>query len=271
MSEMTDRPKMQQLGELDPNATIWRYLTFQKFVSLIATGALWFSKLQVFEDAFEGTIPEPARRGQEVLNRSMEDWFQDDEVKRQIRRFTEENEENGREMIVASCWFISKHESVKMWGEYAIDDEGVVIKSTIGDLAQSLALSHDQWWIGKVSYIDFTQHDSMDVYQGSQAHLRASLKSKEYTDESELRVATVNWVTLGCLNPDGSPPDEKQRAGFVYSEGRSGIFVKANLPVMIGELRTAPGATDWHRSRVDLLRSTAGIRVPVSSSALSMP
>jgi hypothetical protein len=50
---------MKQIGELDPNTVIWRYLSMSKFVSLIRTSALWFSKLQIFEDVFEGTTPEP--------------------------------------------------------------------------------------------------------------------------------------------------------------------------------------------------------------------
>jgi hypothetical protein len=70
---------MQQLGKLDPSTIIWRYLTFPKFVSLITTGALWFSKLQVFEDTFEGMTPDPARSILKEQHRDMECWFQDEE------------------------------------------------------------------------------------------------------------------------------------------------------------------------------------------------
>jgi hypothetical protein len=84
-----------------------------------------------------------------------------------------------------------------------------------------------------VNYIDLSTHEGMDVYEGNQAHLRAFLKGKNYSHESELRVATFNMVAPGCLNPDGSPPNEKQRAGLTYSPGRPGIFVKTNLAVLI--------------------------------------
>ena len=77
------------------------------------------------------------------------------------------------------------------------------------------------------------------------------------------------FVEPGCLTPDGSPPNEKQRAGLVYSIGRPGILVKANLRTLIRGLRVAPGATDHHRCTADLLRSVVGISVPVVSSELS--
>lgn len=260
---------MQQVGELEPDTVIWRYLTISKFLSLVKTSALWFSKLQVFEDVFEGMTPEPARSRLKSQHRDMENWFQDEERKQQIRRSLEDNEENGRELIVANCWFIGDQESKRMWIEYAKGDEGVVIQSSARDLARSLVMSHKKFWIGKVNYIDPVCHDGMDAYEAHQAHLRAFLKSKKYLHENELRVATMNWVAPGCLNPDGSPQNEKQRAGLVYSPERPGIFVRVNLHTLIRGLRVAPGATDQHLSVVDILRSTAGIPIPALRSELS--
>ena len=96
------------VSEFDPSATAWRYMTFEKFTSLIQREALWFSKLQIFEDQEEGLIPGPARAALKAQHRDMEDWFPDEERKRQARRFVEDNESNGRELIVASCWFIGE-------------------------------------------------------------------------------------------------------------------------------------------------------------------
>jgi hypothetical protein len=258
-----------QIGVVDPNTVIWRYLTFPKFASVIDLGALWFSKLQILEDAQEGMTPEVTRRTMKDQHQDMENWFRDEERKRQVRRFVEDNEENGRELIVASCWFISEHESKEMWAEYAKDDEGLVIKSTAGDLIRALVRSHDKWWIGKVSYIDRATHAGMNVYEGHQAHLRAFLKTIKYSNESELRMATMNFVAPGCLNPDGSSRTEKQRAGFTYSPDRPGIYVRANLSALIKEVRTAPGASDSHRMKIGLLLSKGESQIPIARSELS--
>lgn len=124
--------------------------------------------------------PEPARGNLKAQHRDMENWFPDEERKEQVRRFVEDNEGNGRELIVANCWFISDHEFKKMWIEYAKDDEGVVIRSTAGALSRALIMSHDRFWIGKINYVDPTYHDGMNVYEAGQAHLRAFLKRNEY-------------------------------------------------------------------------------------------
>ena len=63
-----------------------------------------------------------------------------------------------------------------MWAEYAKDDEGIVIKSTVEALTRSLVQSlKNKWWIGRVSYVDLGTYEGMDIYEGNQAHLRAFL------------------------------------------------------------------------------------------------
>jgi hypothetical protein len=233
------------------------------------TQALWFSKLGVFIDALEGTIPEPARAQMKSQHRDMEEWFQDEEMKQQVRRFAEVNEDDGRELIVANCWFIGERESQEMWNNYVNNDEGVAIRSTARDLAKSLSLSHKNFWMGRVHYVDRAKHSRMNTHEAHQAHLRAFLKSEQYAFENELRVAPMNWVAPGCLNPDGSPQTEKQKSGLVYSGDRRGILVCARLPMLIKEVRTAPGASEWHRNLIKLLLTQASIPCSLVRSELA--
>lgn len=263
---MSDQFERLQLGDLDPNATIWRYLTFPKFISLLLTQALWFSKLSMLEDTFEGMTPALTRAAMKRQHRDMEDWFPDENRKQQVRQFVELNEADGRELIVANCWFMDNHESQTMWDGYARNAEGVAISSTARRLANSLAISHKNWWIGKITYIDFTAYSEMNLYDGSQAHRRAFLKSTKYSDERELRVATMNWVAPGCLNPDGSPQTDKQKAGLVYSLDRPGILVLSHLPTLITQIRTAPKASEWHHNLIKLLIARTNIKCDVMRS-----
>jgi hypothetical protein len=259
-----------QLGDIGPDQVIWRYLPFNRFASLVALSALWFSKLQNFVDQEEGITPDVTRAELKRQHLEMEEWFPDEERKRQVRRFVEDNEESGRELIVANCWFMAERESQNMWDAFGNGDEGVVVKSTVGALVRSLAMSHDKWWFGKVTYIDPSTHNAMDAYEGSQAHLRAFLKNACYAHENELRLATMNYVAPGCLNPDGSPPNERQRAGYVYSANRPGIYVTVNLTALITELRTSPNASDSQREKIERLLSKTGCAAPVRSSELSV-
>jgi hypothetical protein len=268
---VSDQFEQLRLGDLDSHATIWRYFTFPKFISLLLTRALWFSKLSILADALEGMTTELTRAQMKSRHRDMEEWFPDQERKQQVRRFVEVNEEDGRELIVANCWFIGEHESQQMWDDYVRNDEGVAIRSTAECLANSLCLSHECWWMGKVNYVDLARYDRMNVYEGHQAHLWAFLKSEKYAFENELRVATMNWVAPGCLNPDGSPQTEKQKSGLVYSPDRRGVLVSARLPVLMEEVRTAPGTSEWHHNLIDLLLKNARIPCPVVRSEHENP
>jgi hypothetical protein len=247
-----------RLGDLERNVTIWRYFTFPKFISLLVTGALWFSKLGTLE-SLEGTIPGPTRAQMRIEDRAIEDWFPDEWRKQQVRRFVERNEEDGRELIVANCWFIGERESQQMWDGYGGNNEGVAIRSTAECLANSLFVSPECWWIGKIKYVDLANYDRMNVYEGQQPHLRAFLKDKKYASENELRVATMNLVTAGCLNPDGSAQTEGQKSGLTYSPDRSGILVRANLGKLMKEIRTAPKMPEWHHNLIALIIRNAKI------------
>jgi hypothetical protein len=228
-------------GELNPSIAIWRYLTFKKFVSFLELKALWFAKLANFEDLEEGAMPGLARQQLKHQHHQMEAWFPDEQRRAQVRRFVEDNEQYGRDLIVASRWFASEQESPNMWTEYAKGPEGIVIRSSPAALDTSLVQSlKDKWWIGKVRYVDLATHHEMDAYEAHQAHLRAFLKGRRVSHENEVRVATMNFVAPGCLNPDGSPQSEKQRRGFIDASNGPGIYVQANLSGLVSELRTAP-------------------------------
>jgi len=259
---------MIQFGSVDADTVIWRYLPFDKFKSLVGLSALWFSKLQTFMDTEEGITPVVARRELKRQHQEMETWFPDEERKRQVRGFVETNEQDGRELIVANCWFIANHESQNMWDEFGRDNEGVVVKSTVGGLVRSLMMHDKQWWVGSVKYIDPSTHAGMNAYEASQAHLRAFLKNAKYAHENEFRVAARNFVMQGRLNPDGSPPSARQLAGYCYSPNRKGIFVTVNLSVLVTEVRTSPKASDLHRKQVELLLVAAGCAAPVRPSEL---
>jgi hypothetical protein len=259
----------QQIGELDPDVVIWRYLPFSRFTQLVQFRALWFSRLAAFVDLEEGLTPAIPRAELQAQHRLMEDWFPDEERKRQIRRAHDDNERYGREMIVATCWYVEEHESERMWVLYGKDHEAVAIKSTVRELAGSLTQSlKAKLWIGKVRYVDMAKHEGMDVYQASQAFQRAFLKGMAYSRENELRIATMNLVAPGCLNPDGSPQTDKQRAGHTDTTDGPGICVMANLQRMIKEVRIAPGETNSHRERVERLVREAGFAIPVLKSTL---
>ena len=55
--------KFRNLVRDDKIKTVWRYMSFPKFMSLLTYQALWFSKLNMLEDKYEGTIPAKTKQG----------------------------------------------------------------------------------------------------------------------------------------------------------------------------------------------------------------
>ena len=53
---------LRDLTQDDMNLTVWRYMPFSKFISLLVYQAIWFSKLNILQDQFEGMMPEVTKK-----------------------------------------------------------------------------------------------------------------------------------------------------------------------------------------------------------------
>jgi hypothetical protein len=107
------------------NCTIWRYISFAKFVWLIAKDALCFSRLDQYDDWWEGLLP----RGRNI------------ESKKYIRYNKYIN-----------CWHMNNSESDAMWKLYGTGGETVAIKTNVGRLIKSLEKCPIDVFIGKIKY-----------------------------------------------------------------------------------------------------------------------
>jgi hypothetical protein len=70
--------------------------------------------------------------------------FNSPEHHRQIDAWADDNENDGRELYVVSCWFLGEHTSERMWREYGGSTEAVAIKSTIGRLVNNVFVPRDE-------------------------------------------------------------------------------------------------------------------------------
>lgn len=246
---------------------ILRFLTASKFFSLISQRAVWFSRLGALEDQFEGRMPDPTKRRLQSSNRRWEKTFPHPGHRRQLREAADRNERGGGDMLAVNCWFADRTESVQMWQTYVGSEEGVAIESSCELLVKNLA--HREYArIGLVRYVDFEQED-MGLYLGNQAIERAYLKRPEFSGERELRIATMNLVAPGCLNPDGTPPTPQQLAGpGMFDPVRPGFFIQANVGSLVRLARLAPGASETFADEVRTAVATAGLAFPVERSVL---
>jgi hypothetical protein len=127
--------QLKNLSEADLDLTVFRYLTFSKFISMLSYQALWFPKLNILRDKFEGGLPFHAENKMKKENEQWKKTFNSPEFHTQIDSWPERNVQDGRELAVVNCWFLGDNDSQKMWDEYVGTPEGVIIKSTVRKLA----------------------------------------------------------------------------------------------------------------------------------------
>ena len=259
-------PLYSTIDASDLDRTVWRYLTFSKYVSLLTYQAIWFSKLNILVDEFEGAMPSPvdALMTEEHLKlRSVLPA----ELHDQLHTMNAKNVADGKELTVVNCWLLAEEESPAMWREYA-GDEGVAIKSTVRLLSENISCDPGRSHIGKVRYVDLSTH-VMNAYEASQAHHRAFLKRLEFGGEKELRIATMSLRGPMCVGMDGVPLTPADYNGIGMNNFKyPGLYIRANLPKLITGTVLSPNASAWFELLVKRMVSLSKVGAPVMRSSL---
>lgn len=247
-----------------------RYLTLEKFVSLLELEAMWFSRLGALQDRFEGTLPKKARDRLLNRDRDIAGNFPEPRLRPAIMQMTERDVEVCRGLAAVNCWFLGQQESEKMWREYGQGGTGVTIRSTVKRLATSFQITGDYALaseIGRVQYVDFESHDFADVEELESINGKAFLKEKSFSSEQEVRVMILNCLHSGCLNPDGTPVSASQFAVCGPTDpNRDGFYVRCRLPELIQAVVVGPHARSHFFTLIKRLVSRYRLFVPVEKS-----
>jgi hypothetical protein len=130
---------------------VWRYMSFGRFVWMLKRKALWMSRVDQLDDAWEGVLG--AGKGP---------------VERRI---------------FVNCWTAQNSESHAMWSIYCTSKEGVAIQTTLSKLRRSVG----QFSVLPVQYVD---PGSMRGEKVTALEL-AVRKRKPFQYEKELRIVHV--------------------------------------------------------------------------------
>ncbi len=131
-----------------PDGTvIWRYFNFERFVDILKTNSLWFSRPFCFEDQWEGLFPPSYVRRTRQYADANGIPFEEFDLEFRRRRLRH------RYAHFVNCWHMSDHESDAMWKLYTLPREGIegiAIQSTVGDVNECLR-PHNS---GRMEYYD---------------------------------------------------------------------------------------------------------------------
>lgn len=261
--------QLYNLTEADLDTTVWRYLTFSKFIAMVSYGALWFPRLEYLLDAFEGTLPKSTAAAIMEQNQQWKPVFDAPDLHKQLDEAHEVNVRDGRSLTNANCWFIGEEESKLMWDEYVGTPEGVAVRSTVRQLRENIYIPTEVSFIGRVKYVDFSSYE-LSTYEGHQAHHRAFLKDKfRFEHKDELRISTMNLRTLACLDPLGTPLKREDIAGKGMNNfDQPGVHVRVNLNNLFDTVVIAPDAPSWLFKLIQHIQLNSGFEWVIERSNL---
>jgi hypothetical protein len=150
----------------DKRQKLWRYMDLSKFLSMLQSEALWFSRADCLGDPLEGSVPRP-RFTAEQFRRDAGDQQLSDLRREMLTK------------IYVSCWRANEGESAAMWNLYAKSDESICIQTTFGKLSAALP---ETFLGGMVKYIDFETEDlpSLNVLQTFMHKRRSFAHEREF-------------------------------------------------------------------------------------------
>lgn len=251
---------------------VWRYMPFSKFISMLTFQAIWFPKLNILQDQFEGTMPTATKAMMNAKYHAMKRNIPP-ETHWQFDQMASKNENDSRELLLVSCWFLDDNESERMWQEYGINNEAVAIQSTVKQLFQNIGVPHDKHvtHIGRVKYVDHDKY-MMSSYEASQGHERAFIKdASKFSHEQELRITTLNTKTRYCVKPTGEPYSEIEVQGKNMNNfDQPGLYIQIQFDQLVSKIVVSPEADEWFFLLVKRIMNLNKFNTSVEKSALSI-
>ncbi|ASQ10625.1 hypothetical protein CDO22_10890 [Sinorhizobium meliloti] len=209
--------------EPSDDAKIWRYMDLAKLFSLLDSESLYFTRIDKFEDPFEGVIPPASiaalRQYASTLPPNERDKF--------LRGVESIGTRLPIRLIGVNCWHLNDYESAAMWRLYLKSNEGVAIQSTHRKLKESLTCE-EQVYVGQVEYIDYDiQGFSIDNIFNACLHKRAS-----FAHERELRAVML-----------------------MEMEQSHGLNLRIDVRKLVERIYVAPSSDPWF---ADIVRRMVG-------------
>lgn len=232
-------------------AQVWRYMDFTKFVALLESRALFFSRVDKLGDPFEGSWPIPNILARELVP--------EDVPEEGRSKYLEAMGSLGKalkewpKLNAVNCWHMNSHESAAMWKLYLKSDEGVAVQSKYCKLRDSI-IDHETVHLGIVNYIDYqTQGVDPRFFFSSIVH-----KRKSFEHEQEIRAVVTKW-----------PVAVNNIADFTKETIGHGVEISVDLAILIERVFVAPTAPTWFTNVVRGVIKRYGFNFEVHQSRLT--
>jgi hypothetical protein len=215
------------------NATLWRYMSFEKFLDLLMSKSLYFSSISKFTDKNEAKIPEA---NLEELRSKIVPTDSSKNSTALEKLYLDDRIGSLRKLAFVNCWVKKPVESYALWKIYLGGGRaGIAIKTNTKGLIDAInsfgpVNSPREIFFGNVTYTNFIK-DEINV------HKLITTKGEPYSYEDEVRLVTYGQPTI-------LPPET-----LVRQDENAGIRIKVNIDKLIQEIYLSPFISkDYHVS-----------------------
>lgn len=244
MKYIPDHPVFSPPTDID--VKIWRYMDLSKYLSLLDSSALFFSRADLLGDPYEGATSH--------ANRILRPSVYGDLNPLMFERLSS-LQQGIRQWTFINCWHMNENESDAMWRIYARTSDAVAIQSTFARLQRVLS---GRAFIGVVNYVDY---ETEWMPEGNLFYPFVH-KRKSFEHERELRAVMQEL-------PSMADPDETDSViGSRIPNGEAGRGVSIQLPDLIERVYIAPTSPAWFQEIVRSVTAKYKLDAPVEQSAM---
>ena len=240
--------------------TLWRYMDWWKFQSILDKGALFLATAESQEDKLEGVYPLMSK----ILRAKQLSHLPPEQQSYALHN-QEVFDKAAAQVIMLSCWHINNDENPRMWDEYLCDPEGIAIQTSRDALTDSFSgFSHPTLVeIVEVKYINRTKYNIGRIIGQLEQFF---YKDESFTWENELRCAID--VTLRPLPDD---PGGSWNARDVWNGGAypSGLLVPISVNTLIERIVVSPNPSAAFLKKVENMCNKHGLSKPIEQSSIS--
>lgn len=255
----------------DTSENIWRYYSLEKFICLMETQKLHFSRMDYLGDPFEGKIYQIS------IERYILSLPQNQELYRKNPKIIEMMIKSLGNCITrqsystyVSCWNFGKNESSALWRLYGKGKNSICIQARYCNLVDIL---NNETYIGKVQYENIDENEVFT--QQSFSYFMRKRKSFEF--ENEIR-AVIWKPMLGFIETkfegDGLSQDEiisKWEESLVIDKSKYPQYFEQSIDLnkLIDAIYVNPECDDWFFEIVKkLVADRYNCKKPVLRSSL---
>lgn len=223
---------------------------------MIETSRLFHTRLDQFNDAFEGAVTYEYARLRE--SGALKSFFGPKEYETWNLKVL-------RLSSYATCWHASEYESDAQWKLYASGGAGIAVLSTMERLVKAVDFApHSSGILGQVEYVDFETHNML--HKPHATVMRPGfLKRRSFEHEREVR--GIIFMNLSFGGVEHVILDDAFIESMRLSKPRS-IEAKVDLPDLLQAIVISPVAAPYVEELVRIVTKRHGLDHLVRKSSL---